>query len=259
MITALSRCNFRRLDARSVAMVASSSSSWTTNGKSLHVVDSPCRYMSSDSKKFRPARRPNRKYRPISPRKKLDEASLRSNAKNPLHDDIDPMRVELGKVKNPRDELEATFGPLAADVLRDVRREMALKRKGGEEDPFEEELRMADYLTARTGSTEDLVGERRALAFDIPDEKERVRFMEELDSLVEERQQEELLGAEFRDDEDDASIDPFAEEETGNEGEMDHETVSVGSVVCLSAAFLSLSCSQVVVFKVFGSKPACAR
>jgi hypothetical protein len=224
MITALSRCNLRRLDARSVAMVASSPSSWATmNGKSLPVVDSPCRYMSSDSRKFRPARRPSRNYRPISPRKKLDEASLRSNAKNPLHSDIDPMRVELGNVKNPSDELEAAFGPLAADVLRDVRREMALKRKDGEEDAFEEELRMADYLTAKTGSTEDLVGERRALAFDIPDEKERIRFMEELDSLVEERQQEELLGAEFRDDEDDDSVDPFAEEETGNEGEMDHE------------------------------------
>ena len=99
--------------------------------------------------------------------------------------------VQLGKVRNPRDELEDSFGPLAAGVIRDTRRQIDLYKAGLMiEDPVEQELRMANYLTAATGSTEDLVTERRALAVDIPDERERLQFLDDVESTIEEKQRE---------------------------------------------------------------------
>lgn len=76
---------------------------------------------------------------------------------------VDPrLFVNLGDVPNPKDELEADFGPFAADILRDVRRKSMNKLSLDE--MVEEHLRMTDYMLAETGSTEDLVGERRAMA-----------------------------------------------------------------------------------------------
>jgi len=93
--------------------------------------------------------------------------------------------VELGniKVKKPKDEMDLEFGPLAADVIRDTRREIASLEFG--EDPFEQELRMADYMTSEVGSTEELVGTRRGLFRDSRSEKEREQFMAELNKTIE--------------------------------------------------------------------------
>lgn len=87
--------------------------------------------------------------------------SKRGKPRNPMK--VDPrLFVNLGDVPNPKDELEADFGPFAADVLRDVHRKSMHKLSLDE--MVEEHLRMADYMIAETGSTEDLVGERRAMA-----------------------------------------------------------------------------------------------
>ena len=139
-------------------------------------------FSSSDgigNKRFRPRRRPDKKYRPIVIKKTKKKH------------DFNP--VELGDVKNPSDELEETFGPAGADVIRDVRREMELREQGMRDDPVEQELRMANYLAAPTGSLEDMVYERRALALEIPDEKEREEWVNKIESEIN-AEHEKIMG-----------------------------------------------------------------
>jgi small subunit ribosomal protein S5 len=136
------------------------------------VVDSFSVRWFSDKKKpssFRPRRRSARDYRPVEAGRKIEK----------IHKPVD-----LGiKVKKPKDELDLEFGPLAADVIRNTRRELANRDFG--EDPVEQELRMADYMTAEIGSTEDLVATRRAAFRDARSEEEREQFQEGLDKLIE--------------------------------------------------------------------------
>jgi small subunit ribosomal protein S5 len=92
--------------------------------------------------------------------------------------------VDLGDIPNPKDDLEATFGPLAADAIRDIQtRNERLKRR--QDDPVEESLRMVDYLLADEGSTEDLVGERRALSIDGRSDADREEFRRKMEEMVE--------------------------------------------------------------------------
>ncbi|GAX22149.1 small subunit ribosomal protein S5 [Fistulifera solaris] len=163
------------------------------------------RFLSSKSgggdpsrKSFRPSRRPSRNYRPVSPlvtkTKKQLELDEKANANNPLYEAISPVTVDLDKVSEYDDELESTFGPLQAGVLRSIRQEVDRKKSGELKDEVEEDLRMADYLTAELGSTEDLVFARRLLAAGIPDEKERKKYVAELAALIEKKQEEDVLG-----------------------------------------------------------------
>jgi hypothetical protein len=67
--------------------------------------------------------------------------------------------IDLGNVKDASDELEEIYGPHTADAIRHTLKERD-ERCGQQLDP-EELLKMADYITAEAGSTEDLVGQRR--------------------------------------------------------------------------------------------------
>jgi hypothetical protein len=67
--------------------------------------------------------------------------------------------IELGNVEDASDELEEMYGSHAADAIRHTIRER--EERGGQPLDHEELLRMADYITAQAGSTEDLVGTRR--------------------------------------------------------------------------------------------------
>lgn len=166
---------------------------------------SAVRFLSSKSggddqsrKSFRPSRRPSRNYRPVSPlvtkSTKQLELDLKANTNNPLYEEINPAAVDLDKVIEFDDELESTFGPLQAGVIRNIRQEIERKKSGELSDEVEEDLRMADYLTAELGSTEDLVFARRLLATGIPDEEERKKYVAELAALIEKKQEEDVLG-----------------------------------------------------------------
>lgn len=105
----------------------------------------------------------------------------------------DPMRVNnsrlvtLGSVPNARDEVEAAFGPLAAGVIRDVQRRRQENLTASEE--LEEALRLVDYFNSPDGSTEDLVGQRRALAlYGMTNRTARDDFMAEVDDAIKEGQ-----------------------------------------------------------------------
>lgn len=104
---------------------------------------------------FRPRRRPAKNYRPLKPRP--------IKVKGPLSPYMieSPLGkiIEIGNVKDPSDELDEIYGPHAADAIRHTIRER--EERGGQPFDPEELLRMADYITAEAGSTEDLVGTRR--------------------------------------------------------------------------------------------------
>lgn len=86
-----------------------------------------------------------------------------------------------------KDELEA-FGPLAADVIRMARRhgDDLYNSETGSQFDVETQMRMMDYFTSEPGSTEELVGERRALAFDLWDFEDRDQFAADVDKAIEE-------------------------------------------------------------------------
>lgn len=129
---------------------------------------------------FRPRRRPDRNYRPIKPgAKKFFDPSPGNDHKF----------INLEKpAENPIDEYDENFGKLGGDFLRHYRkqREEALRNKAGYFDQAEEDLRMMDYYLAESGSLEDLVGERRALARDFDNEQERLEYLSWLSRLEDE-------------------------------------------------------------------------
>jgi hypothetical protein len=131
---------------------------------------------------FRPRRRPGKNYRPLDP--------LRSRVKGPK-EPLDVTRsvptIDMSKITisdaSEEDELEA-FGPLAADAIRLARRQIL----NPQDDPMdvETQLKMMDYFTAAPGSTEELVGERRALAYDMWDHEDRDEYAKGIDAMIDE-------------------------------------------------------------------------
>jgi len=181
-------------------------------------------FSSSDNnnKKFRPRRRPSPGYRPT----KAAGKQARKDKKRQIDwsPGNDHKFVELGAgaaggTGSPRDELEAEFGPLAADVIRDVRKEMASPDRSLDE-VIEEYLRLADYMTAEDGSTEDLVGERRALAEAFGSNlRERDEFMESVNELITTGRFQNM-GLVDQDGE------PIPEEELGDHAKKENKTKS---------------------------------
>jgi hypothetical protein len=124
---------------------------------------------------FRPRRRIDSSYRPLAPRDT-------KKPKGPLPEDHfpDPLNtsIDLGEYESD-DVLERNYGPLAADAIK-------LYLTGRKEMSIEESLRFADYLTTEDGTTEELILQRRALAFGTWDQGDRETFEKELDALIEE-------------------------------------------------------------------------
>lgn len=140
---------------------------------------------------FKPRRRPSRNYRPVQPtgtplKTQKRDSTLQNMPRGPdtmppyvLDDDADDATWEDG------------FGPYAADALRDYKRSREIWGPEGQPD-VEAQLRMADYVTAAAGSTEDLVGERRALAMGTWDEEDKIDFLKDLDAAVVEQRTKEM-------------------------------------------------------------------
>jgi small subunit ribosomal protein S5 len=137
------------------------------------------RKQNQPTKSFRPRRRSLANYRPI---KAAAAGGGRKKKKKEWMPGNDQKFATLGQVKNPRDELEAAYGPLAARVICQMRKDNRIRAtgvlEGNEYDFHEEELRAIDYWTAERGSTEELVFERRA--FEQDTEQERQAFLANL-------------------------------------------------------------------------------
>ena len=134
---------------------------------------------SSGNIPFTPRRRASKEYRPLKPRPTKKKGPLDPYiTENPLE-----KKIVLGEVEDASDELEETFGTFGADAIRHTIKER--NERGGKPLDPEELLKMADYITAEAGSTEDLVGERRALALDGWDDEDREEYLKEVDEFIE--------------------------------------------------------------------------
>jgi len=130
------------------------------------------RNFSGRSKSFRPRRRPNKHYRPFTPKK--------YNEKKLPHEN---MKVTFGEVADAKDELTKSFGHQTAEMVKRMREDQYYREtSGGVRDATEEELRIADYMTAEHGSTEELIYERKATEHMTDEEK--AKFNRELDAAV---------------------------------------------------------------------------
>jgi hypothetical protein len=148
----------------------------------------------SNSNKFRPRRRPGKNYRAAGasaakkthPKQKARGPKDPNDHSTPPRPSIDFSNIKITDVveedgEYSPEELIAEFGSLAGGALNMERREL----EQGELD-LETQLKMMDYFTSAPGSTEDLVGERRILAMETPDEKEKAALMAKIDRLVDE-------------------------------------------------------------------------
>lgn len=180
------------------------------------------RSFSSKRRNFTPRRRPDVNYRPIKPRgDKLKNKKGNKGkgfpqgnqfSKRSFGDEL----IELGDGTTPAtgadpkfdgDELASELGPVAAEAIRHHWKEKELL-KGKGSLSVEDKLRIMDYLTSPDGSTEDLAGERRALAFDSFSKEERERFLPELDVLIE-SERVKNLGLKPEEKEDDEEKEEF--------------------------------------------------
>jgi hypothetical protein len=92
---------------------------------------------------------------------------------------IDLNRLNITDVDaDDPDEVEM-FGPLIGDAIRSLQTQA--KRPSLD---IESQLRMMDFFTSAPGSTEDLVGSRRAIALEAFDGENTDDIMAEIDRLV---------------------------------------------------------------------------
>ncbi|CAB9519506.1 protein S5 [Seminavis robusta] len=101
-----------------------------------------------------------------------------------------PPAAELVKDPDRFDELSSELGTEFAKAIRKTQRDYNLKK--GHRDTVEDWLRDMDYLTAAEGSTEDLVGERRALSFETQSEEEKEAFLKDVEDMVERQRIKDL-------------------------------------------------------------------
>ena len=137
---------------------------------------------SSSQKSFRPRRKPSQSYRPFRP-KKVTQKGPKSgwDVSKPVPTiDLDNIPISDATAE---DELDA-FGPIMSDAIRYAR--------SGKSMDIEDQLRAMDYITAAPGSTEELVGERRAMAYDLWDHEDRAMFDQELSQFLEQTRIENM-------------------------------------------------------------------
>jgi len=177
----------------------------------------------SKHNKFSPRRRPAANYRPAKPRgdrykKMKGNKGMTMEGGEKFHMFGDQI-VKLGDDTSPAtgsefdmfddDGLSKKYGPTIARSMRQTRREQDLRK--GQQPTADEFLRDMDYLTSLPGSTEDLVGERRALSFETDSEEEKERYLQNIDRIIEEQRVIDLgLEPYDQDDNDDnkGGVDP---------------------------------------------------
>lgn len=169
---------------------------------------------SSSSSKERPLSfRPRRQ----TPKNLLEVPKAKSHSKK--------TKSPIKLTKNtPNETLESKYGNDAATAIRHFRRAKEEKGAIQNETLFssaEDTMRAADYLTADIGSTEDLVGERRAL-MDAWDSDHADNFKRELHKIMEEQTEFAFKDLPWNEDlkkDDGIKSDSFAKSNAREDGE----------------------------------------
>lgn len=171
-------------------------------------------YFSSSSNKdeqapFRPRRRPPKSF-VEAPKPKVRSKKAKA-----------PIRLTKS-VAN--ETIESKYGHGTAAAIRHLRRTKEEKGAINNDTVFrsaEETMRAADYLTADAGSTEDLVGERRAM-MDAWDADHAENFKKQLEEIMEEQSEFAFQDLPWKEDEkkdSDGSFDRGSSSQGNNEGE----------------------------------------
>lgn len=100
----------------------------------------------------------------------------------PIQKSLSPTQKKLSKKAKPVIPLSDKFDPTTQDTLQ------YLSNKGDESINHESSLRIADYLTSAPGSTEDLVGRRRAFMDASPEEQKQLE--QQLEELMDEAEKD---------------------------------------------------------------------
>ena len=144
----------------------------------------------SSSSSFRPRRAPGKDYYRSHQQKQhlVGKPKKVKGPKEPYDVSTPVPQIDLNKINITdvdadvdADEAEL-FGPLIGDAIRNLQMQ-AKKGPSGEVD-IESQLRMMDFFTSAPGSTEDLVGSRRAISLEALDGENTDDIMAEIDRLV---------------------------------------------------------------------------
>lgn len=135
---------------------------------------------------FRPGRRPGKDYQSRHQSKPLKRSKKAKGPREP-NDVTRPIpKIDLSSIKitnagdEPLNDL-SELGPLFSAAIQRARHEGT----AGNELDVETQLKMMDFLSSAPGSTEELVGERRALSLESWDGQDRQAIDEEIKRLVE--------------------------------------------------------------------------
>ena len=133
-------------------------------------------------------RRPGKSYESRHQPKPLKKILPPKGPREPLDISYRMPKIDLSKIKvtdvdesdGNGDDLDdwSHFGPEMQTAIQKL-------RHGGTDLDVETHLKMMDYLTSATGSTEDLVGERRALSLESWDGKPTQAVLDEINAVVE--------------------------------------------------------------------------
>lgn len=132
----------------------------------------------------------NKEPNSFRPRRRLPKALIKFEAPTPKKSSkkaTPPIKVTDSSGAN--ESLEALYGQQTGSLIRHLRRTEENKGVLNDETAFlsaEDTMRAADYLTADTGSIEDLVGERRAM-MDAWDEEQAKLFKKSMAEITEEQ------------------------------------------------------------------------
>lgn len=190
---------------------------------------------------FRPRRRMDDSYRPLTPRST-------KRASGPLPEDHfpDPFKTvtDIGEYES-EDILERNYGPLAADAIK-----LYIHEK--KELEVEDQLRFADFLTTENGTTEALVLKRRALAWGSWDEQDRKSFEKQLDEIIEE-EKVNMMGLGHLDDDDEPEpkkdgTEKIESNEAEEEMEEEDEYDKFGKLIDKDPTILAHGAWYVVLF-----------
>ena len=136
----------------------------------------------SSSSSFKPRRTTPREYRKTSARPLKPNASLL----------VDPLNPPSQNHANPfKKEWTLNDGELPDQVREELKQMKRDRTRGGARDS-EYLLRYADLLTAKPGTTEEKMLERRLLSEAFESDEEKESFLSEIDDFIEEERAKEL-------------------------------------------------------------------
>lgn len=189
----ISRKSSLLLSSSSSASATTATSTTQTTAAIRHNLSkcwSPSRDLAVSSfSTFRPSRRPGKTYQSRHQPKPLKRTKPVKGPKEPNDvsrtiSKIDFSKIDITDVDDEPLDDWSDLGPLMTAAIQKARHETAASASASGPLDVETQLKMMDYFISAPGSTEDLVGERRALSLESWDGQDRDAIEREIDRLI---------------------------------------------------------------------------